>query len=566
MGKVTLMFDALNPETNLFNASLSDWEKGVNNVPGIDPLLNNTQTKFSRGSGLSSDYFLQPTVAFSVRDIFINSIDFNQPEITESFYANDPENYDSLVNVLTGAYEDVYTNNSSLIFESENANLNTGFDHEIEPDISIVSGTLRADRFSVEPENKFTVISGNGNVDFGKGAKDVLDLSDTFSSNVKFDFASLTEGGVVFNPGNGDRVFDTITLNNGNQILFEGIDTIQFADGAVNLSTTPNDPLFDQQWNLHIMGVHNAWRFTTGSEQVLIGVQDTGLGFNYFDKIHPDLKNVIGYMNNVGDDFSDSNSSHGTAVHSIISANTNNGIGMSGINWNSTVFNIDVLGGDKNDQTLVEATKNMIAEAEENNQNLVINMSLGTATFGVNYHASLAKVIADNPDVLFVISAGNRGNLGKEGIASPAILAEQYDNVIAVGASWGTEDANGYSREPGQRIEYSGWWGSQYGSGLTLMGPSEVVSARASDSGWGGHFNYQTNFNGTSASAPNVAGVASLVWSANENLTAANIKQILSETAYDLGSSGYDMYYGHGFVNADAAVRRALVANSENLG
>lgn len=560
------MFDTFPTETNFLNAVPSDLDKGINTLLTTAAFFTDNPSKFSRNSGYDSSYLLYQLENVQIGKNLRNSIAFNEPEFTDDFAYKTNEISSKGVDILTGSSVNDRAANTNINLIPTNDNLIANSEQDNTPNISIISGTLRADRFSVEPENKFTVISGNGNVDFGKGAKDVLDLSDTFSSNVKFDFAFLTEGGVVFNPGNGDRVFDTITLNNGNQILFEGIDTIQFADGAVNLSTTPNDPLFDQQWNLHIMGVHNAWRFTTGSEQVLIGVQDTGLGFNYFDKIHPDLKNVIGYMNNVGDDFSDSNSSHGTAVHSIISANTNNGIGMSGINWNSTVFNIDVLGGDKNDQTLVEATKNMIAEAEENNQNLVINMSLGTATFGVNYHASLAKVIADNPDVLFVISAGNRGNLGKEGIASPAILAEQYDNVIAVGASWGTEDANGYSREPGQRIEYSGWWGSQYGSGLTLMGPSEVVSARASDSGWGGHFNYQTNFNGTSASAPNVAGVASLVWSANENLTAANIKQILSETAYDLGSSGYDMYYGHGFVNADAAVRRALVANSENLG
>lgn len=71
-------------------------------------------------------------------------------------------------------------------------------------------------------------------------------------------------------------------------------------------------------------------------------------------------------------------------------------------------------------------------------------------------------------------------------------------------------------------------------------------------------FNYATKFDGTSASAPNVSGVASLVWSANPNLSATQIKQIMSQTAYDLGNRGYDYEYGHGFVNADAAVRRAL--------
>ncbi len=72
------------------------------------------------------------------------------------------------------------------------------------------------------------------------------------------------------------------------------------------------------------------------------------------------------------------------------------------------------------------------------------------------------------------------------------------------------------------------------------------------------NFGYNEKFNGTSASTANVSGVASLVWSVNSDLSAAQIKSIISETAYDLGSKGYDEVYGNGFINADAAVRRAL--------
>ncbi|OKH38077.1 hypothetical protein NIES2119_10980 [[Phormidium ambiguum] IAM M-71] len=559
------MFDTFPTETNFLNALPSNLEKGINTLLTTADFFPDNPSKFSRNSGYDSSYLLYQLGNVQIGKNLRNSIAFNEPEFTDDFSYEINELSSEGVDILTGNYENNQAANTNINLTSTNDNLTANFEQDINPNISIVSGTLRADRFSIEPENKLTVISGNGNVDFGKGAKDVLDLSDTFSSNVKFNFAYLTEGGVVFNPGNGDRIFDAITLNNNNLVLFEGIDAIQFADGLLNLSVTTTDPLFNQQWNLHIMGVHNAWRFSTGSNQILIGVQDSGLGFNYFGNIHPDFKNAIGYSNNVSDEFSDSYTSHGTAVQSIISATSNNGIGMSGINWNSTVFNIDVLGNDINDQSLVEATNNMIAQANSNNQRLVINMSLGySGTFGQNYDIELEQIIASNPDVLFVIAAGNDGNLGIPGISSPAVLAQQYDNVIAVGASWGTKDEYGFSRNPGQRIEYAYGWGSQYGDGLTLMGPSEVITTGASDSIWGlgAYFDYETSFNGTSAATPNVAGVASLVWSANPNLTAFNIKEILSETAYDLGNYGYDIYYGHGFVNADAAVRRALVTRS----
>ena len=70
-------------------------------------------------------------------------------------------------------------------------------------------------------------------------------------------------------------------------------------------------------------------------------------------------------------------------------------------------------------------------------------------------------------------------------------------------------------------------------------------------------FGYNNKFNGTSASTANVSGVASLVWSVNSNLTAGQVKAIISDTAYDLGLTGNNEV-GNGFINADAAVRRAL--------
>lgn len=428
--------------------------------------------------------------------------------------------------------------------------------------IKTLQGTLRADTFTIEPGYNLTIISGNGNVDFGSGSKDLLDLSYINYSSINLNLAGITDGGIIYDLGKGNRVFDAISFNDGNQILFEGIDTVKFADGTLELSVIPNDPLFNKQWNLHSMGVHNAWAFTTGINDVLMGIQDTGLAADLNNYIHPDLRNTFIFApDNYRDDFTFGSISHGTSVQGIIAANSNNGIGMSGINWNSPVFNIDILGNDEADRDIIEAVQTTIDRAKNQTKRLIINFSLawGNSFDQTNLLPTLNQLVADNQDVLFLIAAGNEGNKEQIGLSYPATLAKLYNNVISVGASWGTQDFFNQPTTPGERINYANWWGSQYGEGLTVMAPSEVVATYALDSG---EFDYWANnkagFNGTSAAVPNVTGIASLVWSANPNLTANQLKEIISQTAYDLGEPNYDIFYGYGFVNADAAVRRAV--------
>lgn len=410
-------------------------------------------------------------------------------------------------------------------------------------------GTLRADNFTFQSGYSRTIFSGNGNVDYGSGARDLLDLSQFDSSSVAFNYATNPNGGVAYNLGNGNRIFDAVTLGDGSEILFEGIEAIRFADTTINLSVTPNDSLFNQQWNLHGMGAHNAWRFTTGSDAVMIGIQDTGLATDSSGNIHSDLRST----NFVGNNYIDESDSfsHGTLVQGTIAAASNNGIGGAGINWNSGLIHLDVVGNNNGDYNLATATQAMIDQANAQGKRLVVNMSLAGG-----YSQEFEQLIANNQDgALFVIAAGN-GNLNS--VASPANLAQQYANVVAVGASWGTTDYFGNPKTPGDRISYQGWWGSNYGEPLTIMAPSEFTTTSATRNNSGSFDFGYNNFNGTSASTANVSGVASLIWSVNPNLSAGQIKAIISETAYDLGNPGYDQETGYGFINADAAVRRAL--------
>ena len=70
--------------------------------------------------------------------------------------------------------------------------------------------------------------------------------------------------------------------------------------------------------------------------------------------------------------------------------------------------------------------------------------------------------------------------------------------------------------------------------------------------------NYSNGFGGTSAAAPQVSGAAALMLSVNPNLTETQVRTFLQQSAWDMGAAGFDNTFGHGRLNAYAAVRAAL--------
>jgi len=131
-------------------------------------------------------------------------------------------------------------------------------------------------------------------------------------------------------------------------------------------------------------------------------------------------------------------------------------------------------------------------------------------------------------DVLLVAAAGN--NFGRR-IAWPA----RFENVIAVGATDNRDEFAGFSN-----------WGDE----AELAAPGVDVYAT-----WVN--NSYTYLDGTSMATPHVAGVACLVRSLDPTLTADEVRAILAETADDLGPAGWDDRFGHGRINAEAALLAA---------
>lgn len=91
--------------------------------------------------------------------------------------------------------------------------------------IEHIQGGLTADNWEFEGNTRYTVYSGEGNVNFGQGEFDLIDFSHySLDDVIGWNPVTPDGGGMPFDNGNGLRLFDAMQLNDGHNILFEGID------------------------------------------------------------------------------------------------------------------------------------------------------------------------------------------------------------------------------------------------------------------------------------------------------------------------------------------------------
>jgi type VII secretion-associated serine protease mycosin len=280
----------------------------------------------------------------------------------------------------------------------------------------------------------------------------------------------------------------------------------------------PNDPEYPrQQPYLDELRLPEAWELAGAARAVRVAIVDTGV-----DPAQPDLAGRVlpghDFVNDDNDAYDDQ--WHGTWVAAIIAANTNNGVGIAGVSPSAQILPVKVLDayGNGTDADIAAG----ITWAADHGAD-VINLSLG----GSRDHAAIRQAVeyAVERDVVVVASAGNQAS---EAPQYPAA----YPGVVAVAAT----DAGG------ELARFSG-----HGPWIDIAAPGvDITSARSRSS-------YET-MSGTSYAAPFVSGVATLVQSLYPAATASEIVSQLLRTARDAGALGVDSRYGHGVLDALAAV------------
>ena len=339
----------------------------------------------------------------------------------------------------------------------------------------------------------------------------------------------------------------------------------------------PDDPRYPEQWHLPLVNAPTAWDTTTGLPGVVAAVLDTGVL-----PAHPDLsaRLVAGYdfvsdpaTSGDGDgidanpedpgDKSEITSSggtrssfHGTMVGGILAATINNAEGVAGLAGAIGLMPVRVVGIDSQTTSYDLQQGILYAAGLPNDSGTVpavpadvINISLG----GTGYSQAERDVL-DQARAQGTIAVASAGNDRSSDPNYPAA----YSGVIGVSATARNLDPAIYSNF-GHYVDLAAP-GGDTGSTAT----DGILTAWADDSAGAPVYGYRFT-QGTSMSAPIVAGVLALMKSADPALTPDDIGAMLSAglLSDDLGDPGYDPVYGFGFINAAKAL--AAVADRASL-
>ncbi len=314
-------------------------------------------------------------------------------------------------------------------------------------------------------------------------------------------------------------------------------------------------PTLTQTQINNIISLPEAMALSNGTNTVTVGIIDTGI-----DITHPDLQ---GHVNtSLSRNFSaayssfDDDEGHGTAVAGVINAITNDAAGFDG-----TVQFVSL-----------KVRHNGIHNSTRVNQAIQYATSAGidvlVCSLEVLGDPDMAGYINQYPGV-FVCAAGNDGHDIDFAQCMPASLASQCDNIIAVGASDGNDNIaqfyvyNPYAEQWDLAEESNTGNGSVLlfapGSMMTVCHPQSLCSAECSSSNLNHISNGYHYGNGTSLSAPLVAGVVVLMLVEHPNLSAAELKEYIEDGVDDCGTN-FDLYcISDGRLNAEHSL---LLTNS----
>lgn len=337
-------------------------------------------------------------------------------------------------------------------------------------------------------------------------------------------------------------------------------------DPVYKLEYVPNDASYAMQWGHEFMQSEQAWDYTTGSEEVVIGIVDSGIKWN-----HPDLQeniwinepelnstsggnpmsinwtagtvsggngidddgngkiddcigwNFYGSQSNQSyQDFTDND--HGTHVAGCAGAVGDNYIGVTGPMMTVKLissrhspdyfYSNSIYGGDQGIYYCADSGAD------------IINCSFGGP--GGSYTYNNAVNYAMDAGSIVVAAAGN----DNVNVGTNPHYPSNATNAVCVAATGPSNDLKANF--------------SNFGPPVDVSAPGSGIYSTIIDG------NGYASFNGTSMASPIAAGVAGLIKSVHPTLTAEELKDRLELTCdnIDALNPGYEGWLGSGRVNA----------------
>jgi uncharacterized repeat protein (TIGR02543 family) len=304
-----------------------------------------------------------------------------------------------------------------------------------------------------------------------------------------------------------------------------------------------SDPYYNEQYAIGMLDLTNAWLLSEGSSSVMIAIIDSGI-----DTDHEEFVNRISPLSynsrtkQVGISYIEDDNGHGTAVAGVIGAIKGNQKGIAGVIQNASLLvikanNIDNLStvADESDtfsdSSIIEGIRYATSLGAD-----VINLSLG----GKSSNSLVQNAITDarNAGVIVVAASGNFNETNPDTGIPVKVYPASYQGVISVGSVNSNAVLSAFS---------------MYNDMLDVVAPGEGIVTTGLNNGY-------ITASGTSFSAPMVSGVIGLMISHLSSFTDEDIVNQLITTSNDLGQQGYDIYYGHGLVDAYQAMLVDYVA------
>lgn len=303
------------------------------------------------------------------------------------------------------------------------------------------------------------------------------------------------------------------------------------ACSAANAATVSfNDPGESQQWYLDQLHFGEAWAQILELPErgrITVAVVDSG-----FDTGHVDLQRnlAIGKGINIvnGGSNLDPVNPHGTGTIGLLAATSGNGEGIAQAAWTATAIPVRVSNRSDGAAFTTDLANGIRYAADQGAR--VINVSYSGVHLGALQRAAL---YAQSKGAVVFMAAGNDGlNHARW---------RNHKQLVAVGS---TDRDGGVSSF------------SSRGSFVDLVAPGrDILSLTTKDRTF--------NWSGTSFSSPIAASIASLMLTANPELSPWQVRMLLARTATDLGEAGVDDASGFGLVNAEAAVAAAIATEGK---